>query len=299
MEDLDIFFASKNEAGSQPTLLSFLDFTRNKPDEFWLWCLTEGLEADPRLRELLPTPIEASVQEQYTGQSGKATFEEALGFKKICQDQLRKLDRILKPQDHVLDFGCGWGRISVTFLNRVHRDNLHAVDVNQEVVDVFRGSGFPVTVQPIQPAPPLFFADDAFDLIVSYSVFSHLSEEYFLKWAREFHRLLKPGGVACLTTRPREAIQWFKDLRESDEIPFFAQGAAQSFTDSDAAFRDYDAGRFCFAPEAVPHIGDYFGEACIPLPFVKKHLLGLFEHVSMVLFTEHYLFNQNLIVLKK
>ncbi len=59
MEDLDTFFASKSEAGSQPNLTSFLDFPRSQPDDFWLWCLTAGLEADPRLRELLPTPIEA------------------------------------------------------------------------------------------------------------------------------------------------------------------------------------------------------------------------------------------------
>lgn len=59
----------------------------------------------------------------------------------------------------------------------------------------------------------------------------------------EFHRVLRPGGVALLTTRPREAIQWFKDLRDSGSVPSFARGAASSFVDAQKAFKDYDHGK--------------------------------------------------------
>ena len=297
---LEEFFQSQDgRSRSRSDFSALSDFSMGKSDEFWIWCLTTGRSQDPRLNGLLPAPVEPTVQERYTGQSGESTFRQALGFKEVCTAQMQKRGGSMTPRSRLLDFGCGWGRISLTFLNRVRPENLFAVDVGDDAISTCLESGLPCDVRKIEPAPPLPFADGSFDVIVSYSVFSHLSKKYFLGWAREFRRILRSGGYAFLTTRPRDAIQWFKDLRDSGDVPFYARGAAQSFVDAEAAFLDYDSGRFCFSPEEVPHIGDYYGEACIPLAFLENHLTGLFQDIDMVLFNEHHLFDQNLIVLRK
>jgi SAM-dependent methyltransferase len=48
--------------------------------------------------------------------------------------------------------------------------------------------------------PPLPFRDQFFDIVVSYSVFSHLSEINAANWIYELSRVLKPGGLLVATT---------------------------------------------------------------------------------------------------
>ena len=54
--------------------------------------------------------------------------------------------------------------------------------------------------QHINTKPPLPFENETFDLIVSYSVFSHLSGAHGLAWIRELSRVLKPDGIICITS---------------------------------------------------------------------------------------------------
>jgi predicted SAM-dependent methyltransferase len=48
--------------------------------------------------------------------------------------------------------------------------------------------------------PPLLFSNNFFDFIYSISVFTHLSEETGLSWAKELYRVLKPNGILLITT---------------------------------------------------------------------------------------------------
>ena len=46
--------------------------------------------------------------------------------------------------------------------------------------------------------PPLPYASDAFDTIVSFQVIEHIKDDHL--FLQEIHRILKPGGTALLTT---------------------------------------------------------------------------------------------------
>ena len=48
--------------------------------------------------------------------------------------------------------------------------------------------------------PPLGYADDAFDLVYSLSVFTHLPEGMQLDWIKELRRVISPGGYLLITT---------------------------------------------------------------------------------------------------
>jgi 2-polyprenyl-3-methyl-5-hydroxy-6-metoxy-1,4-benzoquinol methylase len=283
------------------TRLRFLRELPRGDDDLWIWCLTEGLETDPRLAEAMPSLPPAEVQERFTGRSGLGTLQEAFGFKRTCLDQGSALDPEALAEARALDFGCGWGRISLALLNQIDPDHLVGVDVLEEAVEDCRQRGLPIRLEKVETLPPTPFDDQSFDLVVSYSVFSHLAERHFLAWMTEFHRLLRPGGTAFLTTRPREAIQWFEDLRQSGDVPDFARGAASSFKDTAAAFAAYDDGDFCFDPAGSGGDGlvGFYGESCVSLQYARRQLGSLFRRIDMVAFDQHYLFDQNLLILEK
>ncbi len=281
--------------------IELVDLLRASSDEFWLWCLSEGFQSNALLKSLLPDLPDESTQERFTGQSGRETLEQAMGFKSVCLKEINELEFSVSPNNRFLDFGCGWGRITRVFLNTFKPGNIFAVDVLDEAVETCNKCRVPAQISRTPSIPPIDFSDEFFDVIVSYSVFSHLSEEYFVAWMNEFRRLLRRGGVAFLTTRPREAIEWFKELREAGEVPEYARGAANSFVDWEAAFAAYDSGNFCFDPEGSGGEGltGFYGESCVPQSFVERTFGNVFEVTKMVNFSEHYLFDQNLIVLKK
>ena len=61
--------------------------------------------------------------------------------------------------------------------------------------------------------PPLPFASDAFDLIYSISVFSHLGRGLQDRWLAEIARVLAPGGTALLSVHGPSAFDAFRSGR--------------------------------------------------------------------------------------
>jgi SAM-dependent methyltransferase len=56
-------------------------------------------------------------------------------------------------------------------------------------------------------APPLAFEDEQFDLVYSFSVFTHLTGDLQQAWLVELHRVLKPGGYLFVTLHGENFLQ--------------------------------------------------------------------------------------------
>jgi len=103
--------------------------------------------------------------------------------------------------DRILDFGCGAGRLLQALnLSRRQGQELYGCDVNEACANWCKDNLDFATVAHTALAPPLPYADDQFDLIVAISVFTHLSRPLQVAWARELMRVLRPGGVALVST---------------------------------------------------------------------------------------------------
>jgi SAM-dependent methyltransferase len=147
--------------------------------------------------------------------------------------------------------------------------------------------------------PPTSFPDQMFDLIYSYSVFSHLSEEAHLAWLKEFKRIMKPGGLLIVTTRAREMIDYCGTLRTSDDLSDpHQQGLAMAFAETNYWLAKYDAGQYCHSPLSGGDILDssFYGETCIPKTYILKHWM---EHFTFLEYIEaRNISDQNMIVVK-
>lgn len=104
--------------------------------------------------------------------------------------------RPLESCNAILDFGCGVGRI-IRHLADVK--GLHGTDYNPDLIAWCRRHLTFADFQVNTLTGGLPYKSENFDLIYSYSVFTHLGEELQHFWMKEMFRVLKPGGLLYLT----------------------------------------------------------------------------------------------------
>lgn len=123
-----------------------------------------------------------------------------------------------------------------------------------------------------------------------------------MAWVEDFARVLRPGGVLVVTTRPRAFISYAESVRRQPEIPPHARATANAFRDSQAWLDKYDRGEFCFDAAFSDGAGrpdDYYGEAVVPGAYAEKHWGRFFESVRFTPADKHRKFDQSVIAARK
>jgi SAM-dependent methyltransferase len=115
--------------------------------------------------------------------------------------------------ESILDFGCGAGRLLQFIPNAVH-PKVHGTDVNKSLID-FVNQTFPeVTTCVNDFDPPLIYPSEVFDLIYSFSVFSHFTQAGELAWLQELARVGKQGAIYMITIHGEYYLDlWFAGQR--------------------------------------------------------------------------------------
>jgi SAM-dependent methyltransferase len=253
-------------------------------DEFWLWLHTEGVRVSPLLRDVLPGLPAESIQLQANGLSGDRALEDGFLVYRLFKTIYEAIAGELGTCQAILDFGCGWGRVIRFFLRDLEANKVWGVDHYDKAIETCQQTNRWHPFQQINPFPPTGFAPSTFDLILAYSVFSHLSEAAQRAWVEEFARLLRPGGVLIVTTWDRELILRCRELREDRTLPFFQNHLPTMFKETDYWLEAYDRGEFCFdtSVESYGAVSSYLGEACIPKGYVTKHWNGPLQLVDFI-----------------
>jgi SAM-dependent methyltransferase len=114
-----------------------------------------------------------------------------------------QINAILRPTDHVLDFGAGRGEhiLDDEIDYRRQLFNLRGRCAHVEGCDVDAAvltNPFVDHASVLEPGKPFPYADRSFDIIFSRFVFEHIADPDFV--ARELLRILKPGGVIASLT---------------------------------------------------------------------------------------------------
>jgi SAM-dependent methyltransferase len=256
------------------------DKSGKSPDEIfygmteacWFWFNTEGIRKNSTLAALLPGMPDEYTQEMYTGAKGDATLAEAFFYYKIVKEQYQKYNGDISHVRNMLDFGCGWGRTIRFFLKDVISSKIFGCDPVPEMIKLCKDYNKWCNFESINITPPSLFQDSNFDLIYSYSVLTHVSEESHLMIIDEIFRLLRPGGIYITTTRSRKFIEYCPKIKERSDFDTMNPGpksSAFAFPDTQQSLFIFDEGSFChhsFNDKNWPH----WGESAIPKKYVRE-----------------------------
>ncbi|GIK26595.1 MAG: methyltransferase [Betaproteobacteria bacterium] len=271
-----------------------LDRIRAANDAEWLHILAHGRDA----YSLLPVLPDEMTQRRFVGKANEAAFSVAIETFKVAVAEATKLGFRLVPESRLMDFGCGWGRFSQVAFKYFDPANIVSADVQDSALDICRETGLRTNLLLVPMHPPSSLPNDSINFIIAYSVFSHLDEQIHLAWLREFKRILAPGGVVAVTTRPRGFINYVNSLSNASEIPPHARGLVNLFQNPGEALEAYDRGEFVYGEFPSPgRIGKGYGEACIPQKYVMDHWGDMFHQLAWVDANSHI--DQALIVARK
>ena len=264
-------------------------------EEEWLSANTAG---GSKFAGVLPSLPDESVQLRFAGKAGDDALVEAHTVARTLKDLYGEYVGPITTSTRVLDYGCGWGRIIRFFLKDVAAENLWGIDCNEELIAFCRESNPWACFEANAPLPPTGLADEQFDLVFSYSVFTHMREDVHLAWLDELRRLVKPRGLLILTVRPRHFISYCAGLSADSRLAHTSHTTlVDLFPDPDQALDDYDGGRFVYVPYPNSGYGEWWGEACIPRAYVETEWTSR-ELELLDFIDDPTRFKQNLVVLR-
>jgi SAM-dependent methyltransferase len=170
--------------------------------DLWALLLTQEYEVYPNIRTLLPDVPDAALQQLWNGTSGAALAAQGAAFyRKLCERYERHGDCTL-AESTVLDFGCGWGRLTRFLARDVEPGRLYGCDPVEQILDVARRARVPATFARSDFVPERLPFEGPFDLAFAFSVFTHLSERCHEACLRALHTALRPGAILVVTIRP-------------------------------------------------------------------------------------------------
>src|SRR5215207_8725392 len=170
--------------------------------DVWALLLTQEHDAWPNIRALLPAVPDPALQRGWNGASGGALAAQGAAFyRRLCERFAQHGARPL-GEAHVLDFGCGWGRLTRMLARDVAPGRLYGCDPSQDILDVCRDNGVPAVLARSDFVPDRIPFDGEFDLALAFSVFTHLSETAHQRCLDALHAALAPGAILVATVRP-------------------------------------------------------------------------------------------------
>jgi len=158
----------------------------------------------------------------------------------------------------ILDWGCGCGRVTVHFLSIVDGPEVFGCDIDPFAVDWSNNNIQSGTFSVLTPMPPSPYPDNFFDVIFSYSVFTHLTRDVQHAWLAEMQRLLTPRGLFVATIHGEFALKF---AMQSMHPSFPNDGIIDTFLDptlDGIAPDNYYRGTFQTKEYTLREFGKYF-----------------------------------------
>ncbi len=114
---------------------------------------------------------------------------------------------LLQPGDKILEIGCGIGTVVFELTKQGY--NVTGIDISRVAVEygLHKYQGIHLEVQPAEePA----FADQTFDVVLSFDLFEHIAQ--IDRHVSEVRRVLKPGGYYLFQTPNKYSNATFETL---------------------------------------------------------------------------------------
>ena len=250
----------------------------------WLWLNRMGAFERPDLMRFVSPSPPSELMKNVSG------LEAARDFASHGADIYAALSaaspRPLTEYRHILDFGCGCGRLARMFKGHPHK--VSGCDIDLRHVEWAKANLDHMQVVLSSVKPPLPFGNNEFDAIISISVFTHLSETTQDAFLADLHRICPPGGMLFLTVHGEHALERAISeprIREMIDVPDepFRQ-ARDRFARGEHAFI-LQQGHLTTtssvppAPKIIDEPYEY-GIAFVPEKYVRRHWVHWFDVVD-------------------
>jgi SAM-dependent methyltransferase len=255
---------------------------RDLDDDLWSLLLTKEYDAFPGIREFLPGHPEPALQEMWNGTSGTTLAAQSVCFYRKLKEMQGTHGSGDLAKARILDFGCGWGRLTRMLAKDLDPGLLYGCDPVEDILDVSRRTGVPAELARSKFLPESLPFEEKFDLVFSFSVFTHISEAAHLASLKAIHGGLNPGGLFVVTVRPPAYI---------DFNPLMQPAVDRLGPDRLAELRKPN---YVFVPhdtDGHPQYDDAaddpmsYGETVITLPYVREKWSEMFELLDVSVMT--------------
>jgi len=269
---------------------------RNIEDSKWINMVFQSVDSELIEGVKFPGFPDDNIQLRMIGSYGKGALYEP----KMMYQEIRRIAVKCKMQFDektiLLDFACGYGRNVRFFMKDIFPGNLFGSDVCPDFVEICRNTFAStdnyneILFSVNNPFPPLSFDDKSINIIMAYSLFSHLSEDVSLAWLKEFYRILKQDGLLFLTLCQQNFLNLSKNLllannhdANNHDINDYEKLIAKQFGDTSIQER-YNNGEYIFYPSGGGGVltSDFYGNTVIPDKYIYNKWAGSFDII------EHY-----------
>lgn len=226
-----------------------------------------------RSRTDLPHWPDKKMQEGYTGFSGPGLFRRTAAFLDILVQ-----DNAFVPNWKGLDYGCGWGRFASMFLSKGSPAQLDLVDAWAHTLRILDEGNFQNERWQVSDR----LADSQipprnYDLIISFSVFTHLSAGVALHNMERLHRGLKSGGRLYFTLRHEEFFNHIApDRAEAAREQVTKTGFWFEASNNLGSWPGADWGQAVVGPKFIAQLAEKYG----PVRYLGKP--HDFQHVHVI-----------------
>jgi 2-polyprenyl-3-methyl-5-hydroxy-6-metoxy-1,4-benzoquinol methylase len=237
-------------------------------------------EQFPNIRNVLPTMATDETQKHWTGGCGAELQRESIAFMRSMFGGFAAISGKELAKCTVLDFGCGWGRLTRLLHKFIPVNGIYGVDPFDQSIQECEKHNVKGNISLSDWVPKTLPIDKQFDLIFAFSVFSHLSEKTIHIVLETLHNYILPGGVLVITIRPKEYWKYHDNISIAKEMEEL-----------------HDEKGFAFAPHNLSPIdGDItYGDTSMSLEYIKLNFANwaisqidynLIDPMQIVLFLE-------------
>lgn len=202
---------------------------------------------------------EEGFQSAVHGSSGENAIAGAYEFYEFCRENTYGNS---SEGLRLLDFAAGWGRITRCFLRDFALADLYAYEPDLLFCSIARSLNPYACFMNGPRSAPGALPQDWFDVVVGYSIFSHLSREPAGEWLGEINRSLRPGGWCVMTTWGNRFLERLlegqKQLATGEEIHWYSELCVRTAGDLNERIAEYEAGEWVYFSQADPNYGEAF-----------------------------------------